>query len=541
MNKYKIVVVDDEVEIREGVVRKIEWEELGFEIVGEAENGIEALEIIEMTKPDLVMTDIRMPFMDGLELIEQISVSMPATKIVVFSGFEEFEYAQRAIHLGVEEYILKPISAIQISELLTGMKQRMDEELEKRRDIDLLRKTYLESLPLLRHQLYAELIEGDLEESVILRKIGNLELSLLSKYKVVITLGINKLSLDLAKRNTFADEEELIPIFIQQTIEGIVRKKEAFYIFIHNSMLVGITSFEKEKDVTKLYQQLNEVCRESSEIIGVPVIAGIGSVQQEYKNLKYSYRDANEAWEYAMMFRKENGHISYIKDIEAVTRTSKIHMKSFDERLLMLIVKNYDTERIRNFFEELFSELEDAKLPFYEYQTYILEILASIMKLASTFKIDPSSIWGMEKNYLSIIFKQHSLEIMCEWFIQSCLKIGKYIVNDKKDSVKLLIEKAKIYVDEHYADEDLSVEKMCEVLHVSSAYFSTLFKKETRVNFVTYVTDLRIELAKHLLDTTQDKTYIIAGKVGYSEPNYFSYVFKKKVGTSPSKYRIREI
>lgn len=160
MSYYKILLADDEEEIREGIVQKIDWENLGYTVVGSAENGLEALEKAEHLRPDVVITDIRMPFMDGLELGEKLRVFLPSAKLIFFSGYDDFEYAQKAIQLNAAEYILKPVNAAELTETLKKLKSRMDLEFAEKRDVETLRRNYTESLPVLREQFLVGLMEG---------------------------------------------------------------------------------------------------------------------------------------------------------------------------------------------------------------------------------------------------------------------------------------------------------------------------------------------------------------------------------------------
>ena len=133
MDKYTILLVDDEEEVIQAIIRKINWEELGFSVVGYADNGIKALEMIEESQPDVVMTDIKMPYMDGMELCSHIRREYPAMKIVLFTGFDEFEYAKEAVHLEVEEYILKPVNSVELINIFTKLKIKLDQEISERR------------------------------------------------------------------------------------------------------------------------------------------------------------------------------------------------------------------------------------------------------------------------------------------------------------------------------------------------------------------------------------------------------------------------
>jgi CheY-like chemotaxis protein len=161
---YTLLLVDDEEEVIEAIVKKVKWEELGFQVAGHANNGFKAMDMLEEMQPDVVMTDIRMPYMDGLELCAHIKAKYPATKILLFTGFDDFEYAKEAVHLEIEEYILKPLNAVEITEVFKRLKEKLDYEISEKRNTDLLKKYYADSLPMLQANLYTTLIEGRIPE-----------------------------------------------------------------------------------------------------------------------------------------------------------------------------------------------------------------------------------------------------------------------------------------------------------------------------------------------------------------------------------------
>lgn len=169
MNLYRIMLVDDEEEVRKAIIRQMDWEQLGFTVVGDAENGEDALEKMEQSEPDVVITDIRMPYMDGLTLTARIREKYPSVKILIFSGYDDFEYAQRAIKLNVTEYILKPVNGQELAQILGRVKNSLDEEIEQRRNINSLRESYLRSLPILRELFLNDLVRGITNEAVALK------------------------------------------------------------------------------------------------------------------------------------------------------------------------------------------------------------------------------------------------------------------------------------------------------------------------------------------------------------------------------------
>ena len=160
MSLYRIMLVDDEEEVRKAMIRNMDWEKLGFRVVGDAENGQDALEKLEQLEPDVVMTDIRMPYMDGLTLTAEIRKKYPSIKILIFSGFDDFEYAQQAIKLNVTEYILKPVNSRELADILNKIRLNLDEEIEQRRNINRLQESYLASLPILRYLFLTDQVRG---------------------------------------------------------------------------------------------------------------------------------------------------------------------------------------------------------------------------------------------------------------------------------------------------------------------------------------------------------------------------------------------
>ena len=178
MELYRVLLADDEAEIRQGISRKIDWAAQGFELAGEAENGAEALELAEQIRPDVVLTDIKMPFMDGLELCRRLRRQLPAAKLVVFSGFDDFEYARQAVSMGVSEYIMKPVNARELEGVLASLRSQLEAQRQQRRDMEALRRRYEESLPVLRELFFARLLDGRVPPDQLAERAARFELEL---------------------------------------------------------------------------------------------------------------------------------------------------------------------------------------------------------------------------------------------------------------------------------------------------------------------------------------------------------------------------
>ncbi|WP_238918429.1 response regulator [Clostridium sp. YIM B02555] len=538
MNLYKIMIVDDEEEIRLGIIKKIDWEAYGFVVVGDAENGQDALEKAEKLQPDVIMTDIKMPYMDGLELGKKLVELMPSTKIIVFSGCDDFEYAHQAIKINVVEYVLKPINSVEFIEVLQRLKSQLDKEYDEKRNLETLYKHYVESLPVIREQFLVGMLEGRISGSQWKDQSENLGIDFKYEYisvaliraDGVLMLEDNKDSADAGIQK----EPTLVPISIKKMVDETMDKYTKFVSFIYSDMVVVIGNLIEKNDILQFIKGINEICKEYMRIMDLNISAGIGYVYNDPAEMRFSYRSAQNALDYRFILG--TGKAIYIDDVEP---DNSIHLQldEQEERVMLNAIKISSEEEITEAIDNLFKKFQDLLLPFNQYRIYLMEIMTSILKLVQNYNLDINEIFGENFNCYSYLEAFDSIDEVKKWITNKAIKINDYIKKERINSSMLLIEKAKQYIKESYSDSDVSVEKLCSKLHVSPTYFSTIFKKETGENFVNYLTTVRLEEAVKLLNTTDDKTYMIAEKVGYPEANYFSYVFKKKFGVSPSKYR----
>ena len=532
MPVYRVMLVDDEEEIREGIIRKIDWENIGYTVVGDAENGVDALEKAEHLHPDVVMTDIKMPFMDGLELGEKLREIMPFTKLIIFSGFDDFEYAQKAIKINVAEYVLKPINSNELTETLKKLKKQLDCEYNEKRDIEMLRRNFKESQPVMREQFLVGLIEGRVTEERLRVQAPLFDINLDDSDSYAVALV--RADYAYIDNDALRREEELIPISLKCTAEEILKNYCEFMVFLYSDSVAIIAKLKKESGIMPIFNGINEICKAAQRILSLKVMAGVGTACQRLLDIRHSYREAENAMDYSATIG--DGKAIYIADIEPDTSV-KLQFDEHDEREIANVIKMGSEEDITNKINALFSRFESKTVSLSQYQIYLLEMMTSLFKLMRSYELNTKEILGEDLNYVNVIASLHSPAEMIRWSIDCCKKISALVKRERMDSTKLLAENAKRFIYENYSNSELSVENLCNFLHVSPAYFSTVFKRETGMTFVAYLTDVRLEKAVNLLNTTDDKTYIIADKVGYTEPNYFSYVFKKRFGVSPSKYR----
>lgn len=547
---YRLMLVDDEEDVREGVTQEIDWLSHGFEVVGKAENGKEAMELIERLVPDVVVTDIKMPFMDGLELSAWMKDKYPTVKIIILSGFDEFEYAQKAVKLQVDEYVLKPFSTQELVQVLLKVKARIEEEVAQKENVEVLKEHYRKSLPLLREMFLSSLVSRKLPLREIEEKSAHYGISLKGGGYVASVLSIDRNAASegtdkppgpsgdsavLSLKDSADKELKLFAVF--NIAEEIAGKHQLGRVFILNDYVVLLTvsrHSERESVIGETLHVLEEIRQSVEKYLKFTVTAGVGTFSGDAAYISYSYKDAVLALDYKLI--QGNNRVICIDDVE--TRfVEKVRFDELKEHALIRSIKVGTVEEVRRIVEELFAGFADTHASFKDYQLYMLEILTAIMKAAKDANVNLDELLGANKLLYAEIFSFNNVEEARQWVSGICLKIMNHIASDRQHTYKSLVEEAIDYVKHHYHDSDISINKVCGHLHISAGYFSNIFKKEVKTTFVSYLLQIRMEAAKELLRTSDLKAFEIAEKVGYAEPNYFSFSFRKHVGVSPKEYR----
>lgn len=532
---YRIMIVDDEEEIRLGIIKKIDWEGNGFIVVADCENGRDALEMAEKLRPDIIMTDVKMPFMDGLELGNRISEIMPSTKIIIFSGSDDFEYAKKAIKINAVEYVLKPVNSMELIDVLKKLKNMLDKEHDEKRNLEMLNKHYIDSIPIIREQMLVSIIEGRTSKGQWKCEAEKIGLNLISNYFSVAVFNLDKSTLSNSQEGEALENQEmLMAISLKKIIDetmGVNCKRISFYYY---NTVVVIGGFDDHNEVYSFIQEINEVCRVFMRIMDIKISAGIGHVYNNINEIRYSYRGAQSALDYRFILGL--GKAIYIDDVEP-DKSITLQLDEQEERRFVNAIKISKEDEISEIVNNLFEKVEYSLVPINQYRIYCMEIITALLKMVQAYNLNMQEIFEENFNCYRYLESLNSIYEVKKWFEAKALMINSLIKKERVNSSKVLIEKAKEYIQKNFSDSDMSVEKLCSELHVSPTYFSTIFKRETEMSFVNYLTTVRLEEAIKLLNTTDDKTYIIAKKVGYLEANYFSYVFKKKFGVSPIKYR----
>lgn len=525
MDLYRVLLADDEEDIRVGISQKMQWESLGFTLVGEAANGRDALELAEALKPDVVLTDIRMPFMDGLTLCRLLSDILPASKFVVFSGYDDFEYAKQAVSLNVSEYILKPINASELADILQRLKTQLDSERTQRLNEETLRQQYEENLPLLRELYYTHLMEGRIQPGQEMERAEKLGIGLFGDAWVAA----------LAYMSSATKKRELAAISLRELAEenlnipGLCAK-----VFLYNDNVAILAGIHDGFSVYDLTAVLDKACALAENYLGLTVTVGVGAPVSSLSDLHLSADGARTALDYRGVVGTRRA--IYIGDVEP-DAAAEVTFEENDERTLVSAVKLGNEEDVRAAVGALMEKLTSSGLALSQCNLFLLEFVTCLLRIARGAGLRTEDVFGSGFTGAVQVTDYPDFAALGQWCLECCLRLHGRIRRRRTDSAGHTVEKAKEFIAAHFGESDLSVEMLCEHLHLSPAYFSTLFKRETGMGFSGYVTEVRMAAAAEALRTTQEKTYLIAHACGYDDPNYFSYVFKRHFGVTPTKYR----
>lgn len=540
MNEIKVFLVEDEMVIRRGIKNSIDWEKEGYIFCGEASDGELAYPMIIKEKPDILITDIRMPFMDGLELCKLVKKELPNIKILILSGYDEFDYAKEAIRLGVTEYLLKPISSGKLLEALNGVSESIRREKE---DKDLVRKYMEEMRENTEHEkqkFFEQMIAGNLSMADALETGKKYEMNLSAgMYNLLLfrfTLGEeNRKSGELLGEAEYAIEkltERLEYVFeFQRGVEGW-----AFLLMADNEEQMS----ERVKELSK---DLEEIMKNYSTIA---YFGGIGQPVARLRELEESFREAERAL--AARFTMELNQIISVEDIrmaQNVDTLDDIEITSFGEiektrTMLEKFLNNGAEDEIDEFVDVYINELSEENLKSVLMRQYII-MDAYIVMMSFCEKIEgiEGEMQAQSEELKNSMKTSQTLEEIKN-YIRMLLKkiIGvRDTISGRRYSD--IIEIAKDQIRKTYMSDEISLNTIAAEVGMSPSYFSSIFSKEMGKTFVEYLTEIRMDRAKELLMCSSMKTSEIGYEVGYKDPHYFSYIFKKTQNCTPKEFRAR--
>lgn len=534
---YKLLLVDDEAEVRQGIISKIDWTKTGFEIAGEAENGLEALEIMEKINPDVAIIDIKMPFMDGMQLAKIISRDYPATKLMILSGFDEFDYAQKAIRYNVMEYILKPFGADELMDILERLKMVLDEEKLRNADLEKLRNEYMESLPILKERFLNALITERMGDKDTLERARRFNITLGEGNHVV---AVVKHNLD-QKENTLEgspsisplEEKELHGYAVYETCERIGKTHDSIAFMRTGGETVMILPVPS-KDIKSAFSVLEEIRMVIEKTHPMTVTIGVGEIVDSLESLPDSYKSALGALEHQLV--EGSNRLLWINDLLPKDHGQLTFSEDMDREIRTVIRAGSETE-IESVIHKHFQVMRDEEISYLDCRLFINEMLTSLLRIARSHNLNLTDLVEEGENIFALMKELSVLDNIEAWFVKTCLILNQNIMENRMSGIQRMVETAKEHVKSHYHDSDLNLDTISQMLHISPSYFSRMFKKESGMTFIQFLTEVRMEKAMEYILETDLKNFEIAEKIGYAEANYFSYSFKKFYGQSPTAMR----
>jgi two-component system response regulator YesN len=517
---YKMILVDDEDDVRGRILSKIK-EEMGFEVVGKAGNGYDALELIELHHPHVVLTDIKMPFIDGIELARIIRRDYPTTKVAFISGYDEFEYARKAIELNVVSYLMKPVTSNDIEEFLTKLKVSLDQEFAFLQDTNSIENRYKESIPILVNSyLNGYIQKKELDHNDIL-KLETYGLDLKDSNYVVGCISIG---------DDVLEEEK---IFTKTLLDKIFDNYNQIYNFLTPDHVVFYIKDDRIKAARELDLLLFEILKYAEEYRDLTLQIGVSKVFHEFKEFPSRYLESNQAVRHSKYFNM--GQIIYFEDIEDIEkRNITINENELSE--LEYQLKYGDKHTIRGILKKLLQEFESEEFVVLDHRFFNLKITNAIFDFANSLNVKITDV------STSSIFDKLNVvsdsEEYLDYVMKLIIKVRKLNVKSQVNKTEKLVEQAINYIYDNYQDSSLSLEMTSEYLNISVSYLSMLLKKIKGVTFNKFLVEVRMEKAKELLKFSNEKVVNIAMMVGYNEVYYFSHSFKKFTGMSPKEFRI---
>lgn len=530
----KAIVVDDEILTREGISANIPWKKLGYELVAVCADGREARDYVQGHEVDVVLTDICMPYMDGLQLSEFLYHEYPQIKIIIFSGYDEFEYAKQALKYQVSEYLLKPVTASELSGVLIQIGEKIDERRKNEELIGRLSTTYHKNHLLVRSDVLMSLVMGDKTREENDRELEELGITLWGNAFRVAVIEIEDYrdvhSLDDKKKQ----ERALIAFVVYNVSQEIVEKYGAGEVF-QGKEYRTVLLLESNKPV--------EFCRESraiaeeingrlKEILGMKTNIGIGGCIRERQDLFHSYEDALAALQCRYIFGEES--LFVMEDIRQHTGEQTETELAAEE--ILDAVKHSDTQSVSRIMEKMKKGVRTAGWTKERVHMYLQQQLDAVPELLRSFQLEEQDIvWEKERaleGMMSAVSLEQALSVMEGYY----RKAAEMLDTGKNDGGKKYALLAMDYIEKHYGENELGLNSICSYLNISTSRFSAIFKSVTGETFMEALTGIRMQKARELLENTALKNYEIAEKVGFSDPHYFSAAFKKATGKSPTEY-----
>ncbi len=535
---YKVLIIDDEPIIRKGLKNIINWRSFNCEVAGEAADGQEGCRLIRKVLPEIIITDIRMPEIDGLTMLQEIKSIVPDSKIIILTGYRDFDYVHEALKLGAFEFLLKPSKIEELTAVVSRAVTELKFQKERKEEIDKLCCLFQQNIPALREKLLYDVIyEINTDEAEITEKMELYDFPL---HRFIMLIVQNDSDASESTQMSQYDKHLYRFGIINTFHEVFSADFNVTGIPLHDEGTVFIIVPKGEGNAS--VEAIDRQCTYLQDIIkncfGFTVTIAVSSEGAGPLQLSSRMRECRDALEHK--FYMGSGSIIFYKDVNTFFRYEDYSLLEKLQKSLLEGIKSGNEAVVKSRLKDIFSYVKDVKVSNKVYiKNFFRNTVSSVNVIrASILAADEDKV--PEDRQLTGAFRliekcdapEQLNAILEEAAISVVLRINGY--NHK--SIKLILRKAVEYLREHY-HEQVSLNEVAEHTFVSTYYISRLFKKETGRNFVDYLNEIRIEKAKELLKDIRYKTYEVAESVGIPDAHYFSRLFKKHVGVTPTEYR----
>ncbi len=527
---YKVFLADDEIVIREGIRNNVPWDQTDFVLAGEAPDGEIALSMIQDIKPDILITDIKMPFMDGLQLCRSVAHTMPWMQVVILSGYDEFAYAKEAISLGVNDYLLKPVNAQELLTALSRIGGRIQEERKKQADLQALKEQFASSSRFMQEKLLRELFSPTLAKEdmgEILDRSRRLHMALLAKWYLVMLVSPG-----------YGDAryEESIAVLgaLKRLCDG---SAGAVHLCEVGGQPVLLVLGDNESDLEERAWGLAQAAQYGIEqTVRIPIQLSIGSAVKNLWEVRDSLSAAQAVKRTMGAFQEENDkrRIMGIHDVGITPGLSLLNLDVAPIGEQLQYATQEDLEKILRHYVDSLGDMamRSAMMANYVY----VEIMLAASRIIKENGGVPQEVMP-ELAGQSLGENTQTVEDVLPLVRDILSKAISFRDQQSATRYGMVIRRAQAYLNEHYQNPGISLHEVARHVALSNNHFCTVFSQEMGITFTECLTGLRLNKAKELLRTTSLRSSEIAYQVGYNDPHYFSYLFKKNTGLTPRDYR----
>lgn len=540
----KIFLAEDEVVVRETIKRMIPWEELGFELVGEAADGEMALPLLIRQQPDLLITDIKMPFMDGLTLARLAKKEIPGLKVVILSGYDDFNYAKQAIGIGVEDYLLKPITKNALIERLSEIRSRYEHEKTQKEYYEKFQREMQAYEKNSSRDFFEALVGGSMDMMEVYKRAEKLGLDIVAEAYNVLIFTMNCDEDFSGQRDEYSSWEaeslELLENFFAGHSSAMLFRSN---IFSYGVLLKG----QRETIEENTRACVDEIRKILSRQDGRREwFLAVGQSVERLSQIQKSYHTASRAFSQRYLYDE---NILYYDEMETMEHPGgqaetednaylqKVDVNALNPAILQKFLSNGLQEEAENFVKDYFYAIGQEPMESLVFRNYvILNVRFSVISFIKGLGCDTNEMESADTEEV-IAESGKNMESAIAYakkMISQAIEIRDQNSGNKNRSI---LKTAVDFIDSHYMEEDISLNTVANVANVSANHFSALFSQNMGQTFIEYLTTLRMNKAKELLRCTGMRSSEIAGEIGYKDAHYFSYLFKKTQGMTPSDYR----